>query len=43
MFCSVCGNELKAETKFCPNCGQPTDDSNQNNESDKWFTSTTVS
>lgn len=37
MFCSVCGNELKAEAKFCPNCGQPTDDSNQNSESDKWF------
>ena len=37
MFCNVCGNELKVETKFCPNCGQPTDDSNQNSESDKWF------
>lgn len=37
MFCSVCGNELNAEAKFCPNCGQPTDDSNQNSESDKWF------
>lgn len=25
MYCKNCGNELTAETKFCPSCGKPVD------------------
>ena len=23
MYCTRCGKELEAGTKFCPNCGEP--------------------
>lgn len=36
MFCENCGNELKEQSNFCPNCGAPTAYVNRNMESKEY-------